>query len=251
MATEATVQARLLIVDDDQGLRETLADFFEAEGYVVNQAASVREARSHVDVVEPDLMLLDITMPGGDGLTFAAEMRARSSIPIIILSGKGAMIDRVVGLEVGADDYLSKPFELRELLARVRAVLRRMGTARSAPQSVSINAAVRTGRFSVFAFKPDDRALLGPSGEVIDLTGAEYNLICAFVERPNRVLSRDAIADITRKDGWDAFDRSIDTLVSRLRRKLDMHTDAAQLIQTVRGEGYVLAADVKWSGTAS
>lgn len=126
------------------------------------------------------------------------------------------MVDRVVGLEVGADDYLSKPFELRELLARVRAVLSRVGAARLAPQSVSINAAVRIGRFSVFAFKPDDRTLLGPFGEVIDLTGAEYNLICAFVERPNRVFSRDAIADITRKDGWDAFDRSIDTLVSRL-----------------------------------
>lgn len=147
MAPEATLQTRLLIVDDDQGLRETLVDFFELEGYVVNQAANVREARSHVDAVEPDLMLLDINMPGGDGLTFAAEMRARSSVPIIILSGKGAIVDRVVGLEVGADDYLPKPFELRELLARVRAVLRRVGSARPAQQSTSINVAARTGRF--------------------------------------------------------------------------------------------------------
>ena len=249
--SDATAQPRLLVVDDDHGLRETLADFFEIEGYSVSQAANVREARAHLDAAEPDLMLLDINMPGGDGLTFAAEMRGRSSVPIIILSGKGAMVDRVVGLEVGADDYLSKPFELRELLARVRAVLRRAGFSRSAPSPISADTATKTGRFSVFAFRPEERALLAPSGDVIELTGAEYNLLAAFVERPNRVLSRDTIADLTRKDDWDAFDRSIDTLVSRLRRKLAAHADASQLIQTVRGEGYVLATDVKWSGAAS
>lgn len=239
-------QQRLLVVDDDQGLRETLADFFEIEGYAVAQAANVREARAHLGVTEPDLMLLDINMPGGDGLTFAAEMRGHSSIPIIILSGKGGMVDRVVGLEVGADDYLAKPFELRELLARVRAVLRRVRPAASQPAADL--SGQKTARFSVFLFKPDQRALIGPDGEAIDLTGAEYNLMAAFIDRPNRVLSRDAIADLTRKDDWEAFDRSIDTLVSRLRRKLAPHADAAQLIQTVRGEGYVFAADVRWSG---
>lgn len=238
-------QQRLLVVDDDEGLRETLADFFEIEGYGVVQAANVREARAQLAAVEPDLMLLDINMPGGDGLTFAGEMRAHSSIPIIILSGKGGMVDRVVGLEVGADDYLAKPFELRELLARVRAVLRRAG-----PVAIQIAAEAnqKTARFSAFVFKPDRRTLVGPDGKPVDLTGAEYNLIAAFIDRPNRILSRDAIADLTRKDDWEAFDRSIDTLVSRLRRKLAPHADAAQLIQTVRGEGYVLAADVKWSG---
>lgn len=245
---EQTAQ-RLLVVDDDRGLRETLADFFEIEGYAVVQAANVREARVQLAEADPDLLLLDINMPGGDGLTFAAELRARSTIPIIILSGKGAMVDRVVGLEVGADDYVAKPFELRELLARVRAVLRRTrATPDSQPAAVD---AQRVGRFSAFVFRPHQRALLGPDGDVIDLTGAEYNLLAAFVERPNRVLSRDAIADLTRKDDWDAFDRSIDTLVSRLRRKLAAHADASQLIQTVRGEGYVLAADVKWSGPAA
>ena len=246
---EKTVQ-RLLVVDDDQGLRETLADFFEIEGYAIAQAGNVREARMRLAEGDPDLMLLDINMPGGDGLTFAAEVRARSAIPIIILSGKGAMVDRVVGLEVGADDYVAKPFELRELLARVRAVLRRTRTAPEV-QPAATDTAQRVGRFSAFVFKPHQRALLGPAGDVIDLTGAEYNLLAAFVERPNRVLSRDAIADLTRKDDWDAFDRSIDTLVSRLRRKLAAHADASQLIQTVRGEGYVLAADVKWSGPAA
>jgi DNA-binding response OmpR family regulator len=186
-------------------------------------------------------------MPGGDGLTFAAEMRSRSSVPIIFLSGKSAMVDRVVGLEIGADDYVAKPFELRELLARVRAVLRRVRPASPVPSNDAV-ASERCGVFSVFTIKPDLRTLNDPLGEAIDLTGAEYNLMLAFAERPNRVLSRDAIADLTRKEDWEAFDRSIDTLVSRLRKKLAPHTDASQLIQTVRGEGYVLAADVKWSG---
>lgn len=241
-------QAKLLVVDDDKGLRETLADFFEMEGYHTAQAANVAEARTQLSRSEPDLLLLDINMPGGDGLTFAAEMRSRSAIPIIILSGKGAMVDRVVGLEVGADDYLAKPFELRELLARVRAVLRRVRPAPAAQAGASPEEQEKTATFSAFVFRPGRRSLETNSGQGVDLTGAEYNLMAAFIERANRVLSRDAIADVTRKDDWDAFDRSIDTLISRLRRKLAPHADASQLIQTVRGEGYVLAADVKWSG---
>jgi two-component system, OmpR family, response regulator len=244
-------QAKLLVVDDDQGLRETLADFFELEGYEVGQASNVTEARLELSRGEPDLLLLDINMPGGDGLTFAAEMRSRSAVPIIILSGKGAMVDRVVGLEVGADDYVAKPFELRELLARVRAVLRRIRPAPATPAGSGPAEQERTATFSSFIFKPARRSLATTSGQPIDLTGAEYNLMAAFIERANRVLSRDAIADLTRKDDWDAFDRSIDTLISRLRRKLSLHADAGQLIQTVRGEGYVLATEVRWSGPAA
>jgi two-component system, OmpR family, response regulator len=246
LVSETAAQPKLLIVDDDRGLRETLADFFELEGYDIAQAGNVTEARAQLSRGEPDLVLLDINMPGGDGLTFAAEMRSRSSTPIIILSGKGAMVDRVVGLEVGADDYLAKPFELRELLARVRAVLRRAKPAVAA--AAEAGEPERVARFSTFVFTPGRRSLETEAGVAIDLTGAEFNLLAAFVERANRVLSRDAIADLTRKDDWDAFDRSIDTLVSRLRRKLAAGAGASQLIQTVRGEGYVLAADVKWSG---
>ena len=248
----SAVQAKILVVDDDQGLRETLADFFELEGYEIAQAANVGEARVQFGLGEPDLVLLDINMPGGDGLTFAAEIRSRSTTPIIILSGKGEMVDRVVGLEVGADDYLSKPFELRELLARVRAVLRRARQpAVGAPAATGPEEQERTAVFSSFVFKPGRRSLTAASGEAVDLTGAEYNLMAAFIERANRVLTRDAIADLTRKDDWEAFDRSIDTLISRLRRKLSPHADASQLIQTVRGEGYVLAAEVKWLGTSN
>jgi DNA-binding response OmpR family regulator len=244
--SDGSENAKLLVVDDDKGLRETLADFFEMEGYDVLQAGNVAEARRQWTEGQPDLLLLDINMPGGDGLTFAAEMRTKSSTPIIILSGKGAMVDRVVGLEVGADDYLAKPFELRELLARVRAVLRRSRVAPAASGSSDDQA--RLARFSVFTLDPARRALTVSSSTQVELTGAEFNLLSAFVERGNRVMTRDAIADLIRRDDWDGFDRSIDTLVSRLRRKLAAHVDAAQLIQTVRGEGYVLAADVKWTG---
>lgn len=237
----------MLVVDDEVALRETIADFFEIEGYAVAQAGNVTEARAQLASSGFDLLLLDINMPGGDGLTFAAEMRARSTTPIIILSGKGAMVDKVVGLEVGADDYVAKPFELRELLARVRAVLRRARPVSSEPPTAPTEQE-RTARFASFILTPSRRSLMTSSGATVDLTGAEFNLLSTFVERANRVLSRDAIADLTRKDDWDAFDRSIDTLVSRLRRKLDAYTDAAQLLQTVRGEGYVLATDVKWSG---
>lgn len=241
-------KATLLVVDDDKGLRETLADFFEIEGYQVLQASNVAEAQAQLRAGDPDLLLLDINMPGGDGLTFAAQMRAHSSTPIIILSGKGAMIDRVVGLEVGADDYVSKPFELRELLARVRAVLRRARAPAAHTQDVLLEE--RHARFGPFVFTPGRRSIVTVAGQAIDLTGAEFNLLAALVDRANRVLSRDAIGDLTHKDNWEGFDRSIDTLVSRLRRKLCAHGDAAALIQTVRGEGYVLAAEVKWFGPA-
>jgi len=238
-------QGYILVVDDDIGLRETVADFLSVEGYAIREAGNVTEARAQVATGRPDLILLDINMPGGDGLSLAGDLRRSTEIPIIILSGKGAMVDRVVGLEVGADDYIAKPFELRELLARIRAVLRRARPPAAAGEPA---AAERHCRFDLFVLTPSRRELKTSAGDHIDLTGAEYNLIAAFAERPNRVLTRDAIADVTRKDDWSAFDRSIDTLVSRLRRKLAGHTDSSQLIQTVRGEGYVLASTVVWSG---
>lgn len=232
--------ARILVVDDDAGLRETLADFLEIEGYAALQAANVAEARRRLADDAPDLMLLDVNMPGGDGISFAAELRARSQLPIIIISGKGGLVDRVVGLEVGADDYLAKPFELRELLARVRAVLRRAKPLATPPQTET---PMRLAHFAGLTLNPARRLVTTQAGQAIDLTGAEYNLLNALVERAGRVLTRDAIADLLHGGEWQAFDRSIDTLVSRLRRKLDAHVDAAALIQTVRGEGYMF--DVK------
>lgn len=238
---------RILIVDDDVGLRETLADFLDSEGYETCQAGNPAEARAMMATTQADLLLLDINMPGQDGLTFAAEIRSRLATPIIMLSGKGSMVDRVVGLEVGADDYLPKPFELRELLARVRAVLRRARPVAEAPSVQPAAAGEKQARFDSFVLTPSRRELSAVSGEQVELTGAEYNLVVALVDRPNRIMSRDAIADATKKDDWDAFDRSIDTLVSRVRRKLSRHSSSANLIQTVRGEGYVLACEVRWT----
>jgi two-component system, OmpR family, response regulator len=248
--------ARILVVDDDHGMRETLADFLQLEGYVIDEAGDVTGARTRISAAPPDLILLDLNLPGGDGLGFAAELRASMATPIIIISGKGSMVDRVVGLEVGADDYLPKPFELRELLARVRALLRR--SRLSSPQAPALLGAAgtrdvagssdRLARFAGLVFDPARRRVSSDKGEVVDLTGAEFNLLACLIERPNRVLTRDAIADATQKGEPTSFDRSIDTLVSRLRKKLEPYADAARLIQTVRGEGYVLAAQVEWSG---
>lgn len=239
-------QASILIVDDDAALRETLEDFLGAEGYDTLQAGSVSDARAQLSHGEPDLLLLDINMPGGDGLTLAAELRARTALPIIILSGKGSMVDRVVGLEVGADDYLAKPFELRELLARVRAVLRRAKPVMAPVAEPDVQ--VRQAHFDAFILTPSRRNLSTNAGVSIELTGAEFNLAMTLVERPNRVLTREVIGNAMHKDDWESFDRSVDTLVSRLRRKLTRHATQPNLIQTVRGEGYVLASPVRWSG---
>lgn len=244
----------ILVVDDDAGLRETLCDFFELEGYGVRQAGNVAEARSQLAAGAPDLMLLDVNMPGGDGISFAAELRARTAMPIIIVSGKGAMVDRVVGLEIGADDYVAKPFELRELLARVRAVLRRtriMPPAGGDATAGDAGAGGNVARFGGLTLDPARRSVTTTRGGAIDLTGAEFNLLAALAERSGRVMSRDAIAELLHGGDWQSFDRSIDTLVSRLRRKLEPHVDAANLIQTIRGEGYVLATRVEWSGGKS
>ena len=249
--TDANNPASVLIVDDDAGIRETVADFLEIEGYRVLKAANVGEAR-HALGTKPDLMLLDLKMPGGDGLSFAGEIRAQSSIPIIIISGKGETIDRVVGLEVGADDYLPKPFELRELLSRIRALLRRslasvgQGLEAGAAETKTHERAARFGGSLVLL--PGRRHVINQSGTVIDLTPQEFNLLAALVERPKRIHARDAIATLIHRSDGAEDDRNIDALVSRLRRKLNDHVDAASLIQTVRGEGYVLASEVQWSG---
>jgi DNA-binding response OmpR family regulator len=244
----------VLIVDDDGGIRETVADFLELEGYSILKAGNVAEARCQLEQ-KPDLMLLDLKMPGGDGLTFVREIRTRNSIPIIIISGKGETIDRVVGLEVGADDYLAKPFELRELVSRVRALLRRSrpsevhGSERE-PAGATDERAARFG--GSLTLLPGRRHVINQSGAIIDLTPQEYSLLATLVERPRRVHGRDAIASLMRQGDGSSDDRNIDALMSRLRRKLSDHVgaDASNLIQTVRGEGYVLASEVHWSGVS-
>ena len=221
--------SKILIVDDDHGLRETLGDFLGQEGYDTLEAANVAEARVHLRAGAPDLLLLDLNMPGGDGLSFAAEVRASASTPIIIISGKGQMVDRVVGLELGADDYLAKPFSPRELLARLRAVLRRTQAA----QGERIN----LGSLSVDVEARSVRV----SDALIDLTGLEFDLLVALVRRAGRVVPRSALLELAGRSDVTVSDRTVDVHVSHLRKKLG--DDPPKLIRTVRGVGYQVVKD--------
>jgi DNA-binding response OmpR family regulator len=243
-------ERQILIVDDDPLIRETLADFLSAEGFGVGEAATAAEARAALGEGPCDLVLLDINLPDMDGLTFAREVCASHDAAIIMVTGKGDLIDRVVGLELGADDYIAKPFQLREVLARVRAVLRRMRRGEGAAQAVAAAAAEsgEAGKLKIggsWLLDLGRRTLQDVDGVTMALTGGEFALLAAFVERPNRVLSRDQLADLTKGHNWTAYDRSIDTQVSRLRRKLERQGKVGELIRTVRGEGYAFIGDLE------
>ncbi len=236
----------ILIVDDDQKVRLLLRRCFEGEGYRVTELTRGSQAPSAVDAGDIDLVTLDLTLPDIDGLSVARTIRERSQVPIIMVTGKGDLIDRVIGLEVGADDYISKPFHLREVLARVRAVLRRArsesGTAAGA------RAPGRVYRFDRWTLDLDRRELRDAQGAVSNLTTAEFGLIEIFAQHANRVLTRDQIMDLLKGHEWSPLDRSIDNLVARLRRKIEPSQDEPCLIKTVRGLGYILTAQVHAGG---
>jgi two-component system OmpR family response regulator len=184
---------------------------------------------------EPDLIVLDIMMPGEDGISICRRLRATSSVPVIMLTARGEDIDRIVGLEIGADDYLPKPFNPRELVARIRAVLRRLDQTAEAPRRRLV--------IGLLTVDLDARTVLDEAGEVIDLTSAEFELLACFVTRPRRVLSRDQLMDLTRGRKSNAFDRTIDVQMSRLRKKIEVSGEP--LIKTVRSAGYILAVPVE------
>jgi two-component system phosphate regulon response regulator OmpR len=235
----------ILVVDDDPRIRTMLRRYLTGEGFVVNEAADGAAMRAVLDRETIDLVLLDLVMPGEDGLSLARHIRQRSEIPVIMLSGKGDLIDRVVGLEAGADDYITKPFELREVLARIRTVMRRAG-----PRPSPTPAATMTGGEDVLVFdgwRLDllRRELHRPSGESVFLTASEFELLRVFAHHPNRVLSRDQIMDLVKGRDWAAYDRAVDTQVVRLRRKVELDPSNPTLIKTVRGGGYVFTAAVK------
>lgn len=226
--------ARILVVDDDPALCELLSDYLGQSGFSVATAGDGAAMRRAMARRMPDVLVLDLMLPGEDGLALARELRTHSEVPILMLSARGEEIDRVVGLEVGADDYLAKPFSPRELLARLRALLRRA-------RPVAGGAGNPQGEaycFGPFAVDPVARRLLRDGSEV-RLTGAEFDLLRAFVERPNRVLSRDTLVDLLKGYDRDPFDRSIDIRVTRLRRKIESDPAAPVYIRTVRGEGYL------------
>ena len=231
----------ILVVDDDREIRDLLARFLEKHRMRVTVARDAREARRIWTAGHYHIVVLDLMLPGESGLDLARWMRAQSDIPIVMLTAMGEETDRIIGLELGADDYVPKPFNPRELLARIRAVLRRAGEA--APRGTEPGS--RSMRFSGWTLEPARRRLLNPDAVEVPLTGGEYDLLVALVERANRVLTRDMLLDLLRGRQAGPFDRAIDVAISRLRRKLEDDGRRAQLIKTVRGGGYVLAAEVE------
>jgi two-component system phosphate regulon response regulator OmpR len=228
---------QVLVVDDDPDIRELISDYLSGVGYVVTTAPDAAAMRSAVEEQVPDVVLLDIGLPGEDGLSLARYLREHHDIGIIMVSGAGETVDRIVGLEVGADDYVSKPFDPRELHARVKSVLRRYQRASSgAPAPSTSDNRVPVGRC---VLNTVSRQLLGPDGAEIPLTAMEFDLLQVFVERPGRPLSRDQILNHTQNRDWDPFDRSIDIRIARLRKKIESDPDNPRLIKTVRGVGYM------------
>ncbi len=231
---------RILVVEDDPSVRAMLAEYLGTHGYEVahvDRGAAMREA---IEKSLPDVVLLDVNLPGEDGLSLARFLRERFDVGIIMVTAAADVADRVAGLEVGADDYVVKPFELRELRARVKSVLRRMqarpgataGSAASAPSASRV-------RVGVCALDLASHQLFGADGSEVPLTNMEFDLLKVFVERPNQVLNRDQLLTLTRNREWEPFDRSIDIRIARVRRKVEVDPARPQAIRTVRGSGYM------------
>ncbi len=235
-----TRSPHLLIVDDDREIRDLVARFLKKHGFRVDTAADGREMDRHLGAGRFDLLILDLMLPGEDGLSLCRRLRAESGLPIILLTALGEETDRIVGLEMGADDYLPKPFNPRELLARIKAVLRR---AEGLPVSGE-RAATATLAFEGWRLDPATRELRSADGVLTPLSSGEFDLLVAFAEHPQRVLSRDQLLDLTRGRSAQLFDRSIDVQLSRLRRKIEADPKDPSLIKTVRNEGYIFTARV-------
>jgi two-component system phosphate regulon response regulator OmpR len=224
---------RILVVDDDPELRKLLSDYLSDAGFAVDLAADGEQMRRALARATPGVIVMDLMLPGTDGLALTREVRGTSSVPILMLSARGEEIDRVVGLEVGADDYLGKPFSPRELLARLRALLRRSQVAAVAPKADGIE-------FGPYRLDLAARRLLRDGVEV-ELSSAEFDLLKVFAERPGRVLSRDVLLDQLKGYERDPFDRTVDIRVARLRRRIEPDPSSPVFIRTVRGEGYLFS----------
>ena len=231
---------RILVVDDDAEIRALLSEFLERHGFVVATATDGADMDRQLAQADFDVAVLDVMMPGEDGLTILRRLTARGRPPVIMLSAIGSDIDRIVGLEMGAEDYLSKPCNPRELLARIRTVLRR--TRRSAPTEAASTPGKRLS-FAGWQVDMDARLLTDPDNVLVTLTDGEFRLLRAFVERPRRVLNRDQLLDYSGGADSESYDRAIDVQVSRLRRKLERGPD--DLIRTIRNEGYMFTPDVR------
>ena len=234
-----TAPTTLLLVDDEPTLREPLAEYLTGQGFDVHEAESAAAARSRLLDFRPDLVLLDIMMPGEDGLSLCRHLIETQALPVILLTARGEATDRIVGLEMGADDYVTKPFEPRELVARIRSVLRRANS-----QPASHDDSRQSYVFEGWQLDPLKRKLTDPRGVSVPISTAEFRMLRAFLDHPHEVLDRDRLLDMVQGREAQLFDRAVDNQVSRLRRKIEVDSKDPQLILTVRGGGYRLAANV-------
>jgi DNA-binding response OmpR family regulator len=226
----------ILVVDDDAVLREMLAEYLGSHGFSVALAADGESMRLELERACPDLVLLDLRLPREDGLSLARYLREHFDVGIIMVTGSGEVVDRIVGLEVGADDYVTKPFDARELLARIKSVLRRLYAR---PDAIAAAAAPELIRVGQCRLDLQGHRLVGPTGDEVPITAMEFDLLKVFVENPGKALSRDRLLTLTKNREWDPFDRSIDIRVARLRRKLEGPVSESSVIRTVRGVGYM------------
>ncbi len=234
-------QQHILVVDDDREIRDLLQEYLTRNGYRTSAVGDGKGMWHAMENGHVDLIVLDLMLPGDDGLELCRNLRVNSKVPVIMLTAKGDDMDRILGLEMGADDYLPKPFNPRELLARIKVVLRRASTM---PWSVAEESEHLPVCFSGWRLDPVTRHLTGRDGVVVPLSGAEYRLLHVLLAHPNRVLSRDQLLDLTQGRESDPFDRSIDVLISRLRKRLGDDPKTPQIIKTVRGEGYILSSRI-------
>ena len=235
-----TPLTEILLVDDEATLREPLAEYLTGQGFHVVEAESAAIARSRLAEARPDLVLLDIMMPGEDGLSLCRHLAETQAVPVILLTARGEATDRIVGLEIGADDYVVKPFEPRELVARIRSVLRR---ARHSATKDKHEGELAYG-FEGWTLDPLKRRLVDPQGSLVPISTAEFRLLRAFLDNPQQVMDRDRLLDMVQGRTAHVFDRAVDNQVSRLRRKIEADTRKPQFIQTVRGGGYRFSARV-------
>ena len=233
--SQTGAKPQILVVEDDSAVSKLIKTYLEREGYSVVVAETVQEMRAAIERAPVDMVILDVVLPDEDGWSALRWLRARHALPVIMLTGKAEPVDRVIGLELGADDYVAKPFDLRELLARMRTIQRRLDKVQAPPPANS----PETIQFAGWTLDTVSQQLLSVAGERVHLTQAEYRILALLARNPRRVVSRDELMDATAGRDWEPFDRSIDVHISNLRRKIDPDPKQPSLIRTVRGAGYM------------
>ncbi len=236
-------EPRIFVVDDEPETRELIGDYLAMNGYCVRLLEGGAAMRKQMETEEPDLVVLDLNMPGEDGLSIVRSLKSTTDVPVIMLTATASLIDRVVGLELGADDYLAKPCELRELLARIRSVLRRAQAQAAAPAAPDRGQPRREVRFGTKWLDLDAQSLRGEDGEEQPLVHSEFTLLKAFIENPRRVLSRERLLDLASARDGEPFDRAVDVRITRIRKKIEPDPSRPTVIRTVRGVGYMYSPD--------